>query len=203
MYSYDPIHKDWYYSFVEIPNLLQIQKELINLRKTCTRFHQTNPYYLNAFRINIGNSCPELYDYLRSKKILGFFTRILFSRPPSRIEPPVVHVDGYNPKTRIHMALNLPLLNCENTYTGFYHTEKKHLVYTAETVDNYAWLPLQEVKEVKKVEIVRPVIVNTTILHAAISSKPERLIASIRFNRPLNEIDMKNLGVKKPFVQED
>ena len=203
MYSYDPVHKDWFYSFVEMPNLLEIQKELISLRETCTKFQQTNPYYLNVFRSNIGNSCPELYNYLRSKKILGFFTRILFSRPPSRIEPPVVHVDGYNPKTRIQMALNMPLMNCEDTYTGFYSTEKKHLIYKPETVDNYAWLPLQEVQEVKRVEIIRPVVVNTTVLHAAISDKPNRLIASIRFNKPLNEIDMKNMGIKRPFVQED
>jgi hypothetical protein len=206
MYDYDPLYNGWCYSFVEMPNLVKIQNELINLNKDGYNVTRSNPFYLNVFRDDVIRECPEVIRYLKSVKLMDIFSRILFSRNDVKLKAnqkvPVVHVDGYNPKIRNHTALNLPLIDCEGTYTGFYSTDKRKLWYNYGTVDNYAWLPLDQVEEISRVEIVQPVVVNTTILHAAISDRPNRMIASFRFRRALNADDMKNMGIEEPFVQK-
>jgi hypothetical protein len=197
---YNPLYPGWYFSYVNIPNFEDIRLELVNLISTGIRSYQTNSQYYNVLKKDI-NNCPKFFEYLNDTKLINKFNRILFSTNIPR--QPVAHVDGYNEKTKNHFSLNLPLIDCENSYTVFYEFNGKHLYFNPETYDYYAWMSFDKVKEISKVECNKPVLVNTTILHCGSTDKSSRTIAGIRFKEPLSMEDMKQLGIKNPLMQED
>ena len=200
MITYDPLYPNWYFSYVEIPKLKEIQLELLSLKYSKIISYQKSPFYYNVLKEDIVD-CPELFEYLKSKELFGKFKRLLFSTNGPTQD--VTHVDGYNPLTRNHFSLNIPLIDCENSYTVFYDYKGKHLIYNQDTYNFFAWMTLDKVKELTKVECVKPMLVNTTILHRGIMEKKSRTIVGIRFSSPLTIEEIKRLGIKNPLVQED
>lgn len=197
---YAPLYPGWYYSFLDIPNYDVIQQELLGLFKSGVISNQTNPDYYNVYTQNIKN-CPKLFEYLSNAGVFNKFQRVLFSTNIARSD--VVHVDGFHPATRNHFSLNIPLIDCENSYTAFYKYDKPNLTCHAASYHHYAYTTMDQVEELARVECIKPVLVNTTILHRGITDKLTRTLAGLRFAVPLNVKELKKLGIKNPLVQED
>lgn len=202
-FTYTPINPNWFYSYVDIPNLEQIQKELINLSTYELPSWSTNKYYYNILAKTALEKCPGLAAYLVSVGLLDTTIRLLFSKNIDQ-QPQVAHVDSYNPQYCQH-SLNIPLVDCKNSYTVWYGTKNTKLLdgtrYGLPPESNFASCPLEEAIELKRVEVTRPCVVNTTILHRGESNNPNRTICGIRFLTPLTFENMKALGIKKPFEQ--
>jgi hypothetical protein len=172
---YKKLYKDWYYSFLEIENLNSVVKELIELRDSDVKRYYINKHYINILAEDIGDRAPLLTGYLNRVGLEKKFQRLLYSAYYE--EAQAVHVDSYDPKY-CSVSLNIPLTDCENSYTAWYHTDKDQL-YDIKTTgrdpgkhgqtvgQHFAYLPLDEVTEICRAEVTRPMLVNTTVLHCS------------------------------------
>ena len=194
---YKPVFENWFYSYVEINNLKAIQEELTRLHLSENDRWKTNDYYTNISAKIALEKCVALREYLTECKILDKFDRLLFSSKQTTAK--FVHIDSYNP-AYCQTSLNIPLIDCENSYTAFYKSRIEPRQSTNEA--NFAWLHDYECEEINRVEVIRPMLVNTTILHRGIAPVESRLICGIRFSSPLTHEDALNLKITNPFFQE-
>lgn len=208
---YKKLYKDWYYSFLEIENINPLIKELIELRDSDVKKYYINKYYINILKEDIGDRAPLLSNYIKESGLEHKFQRLLFSAYFETAE--AAHIDTYDPKY-CSVSLNIPLTDCAGSYTAWYSTRKKKLFDITTTGrdpekhgqtigQHFAYLPIDEVNEIRRVETTRPMLVNTTVLHRGIVPGPSRTIVGIRFNSELSEDEVKNLGIANPFQQID
>lgn len=209
--QYKILNKDWFYSFLTIPNIENLIQELIDLRDSDVKKWYINRHYINILSPDIGDRTPILYNYLQSIGLKDRFQRLLFSAYYEGSG--VVHVDSYDP-VWCSSSLNIPLTDCENSYTAWYKTEKTELrditttgrdptKHNTTIGQHFAFLPLDEVEEICRVEVTRPMLVNTTILHRGIIPSKTRTICGIRFKDELTHDDARRLGIEYPFKQVD
>jgi hypothetical protein len=208
---YKSLNKGWYYSFLTIENLDSLTKELIELRDSDVKRYYINKHYINILATDIGDRAPILTNFLKSAGLDRKFQRLLYSAYYGGAE--VAHVDSYDPRY-CSVSLNLPLSDCENSYTVWYKTNKKKLrditttgrdpTKVGHTIgQHFAYLPLDETTEICRAEVVRPMLVNTTILHRGVVPSPNRTICGIRFNSELTNEEVLNLGIQQPYKQVD
>jgi hypothetical protein len=203
---YSPLWSNWFYSYLDIPNLESIKKEIVDFLKTSKDKYEVNQIYSNYKSNVVLSSCPNLKQYLTDTGIIHKFNRMLVSRDINFEKRAKVHVDSYNPETTQH-SLNIGLIDYEDSYTAWYKTDRIKLKDSSEfgldPIKNYAYLFLEEAEEISRVDYnSKPLLVNTTILHKGISNKPTRVICGLRFYPELTESDILNLGVKNPHIQE-
>ena len=202
---YIPIHKDWYYSYVDIPNIEVIRKELIDLVQNDIAGYRTNPTAYNIDSKTVMENCSELKQYLKKFGIDRSFHRLLVTKKINDDADKVVHVDAYNPKY-LQKSLNLGLINYEGSYLSWHETDIKHLHDSAQfgldPEKNFAFIEIEKTKEVCRLEYGnRATIVNTTVLHKGNAQKSNRIIGGLRFVPELNEQDLINMGVINPYKQ--
>jgi len=203
MLSYTPNKPDWCYSYIDIPNLEKIQEELLQARDVCNITLQNNPYYINFSREEIYEHIPLLLDYLKQIGVEKKLWRIMFSAkslPESRYKKQsAIHVDAVN--KHITHSLNIPIRDCENTYTVWYrgrvellNQEYNHYIgHNEKPLKNFAIVNENSAKEICRVETIRPMLVNTTIPHRGISNTESRVLCCIRFKPDLTEEEFVNI----------
>ena len=98
---------------------------------------------------------------------------------------PIDHINGSSP-----YALNIPLINCENSKTTLYKDRKpmfivnsghmrKHLPPNAEYVEMQS---VYKAKVITSYVLDRPILFNTRIFHGVVNNSPEpRIAISLRF----------------------
>ena len=195
MQKYQSTTPDWLYltPALDADALPAIQKELLKLsgqtKNNLVPYSSTFVVYglRPEERKYIFDQCPVLIQELLRLKLLDSLSYVGFvSVDASKEFPP--HVD------RLDVGLNIPLYNCEGTYTVWYDAEildqsfpeyviGTPLVKAARIVDK------KNAVEIDRVEANRPLWINTNVAH-----RPEthhdtlRLAASIRFHpEPINE----------------
>jgi hypothetical protein len=138
--------------------------------------------------------CPTLYSVLKEKNILEFITAIAFLVVPPD-QKTAVHTDSGTQR----IALNLPVLNCDQSYTVWYKTTNKLLagpevayvkdnsLLSAEAFDNYLdydsdYYEFDSAEEIDRVECNRPLWINFKIPHRPeVNHSNLRILASFRF----------------------
>jgi hypothetical protein len=196
MQKYQSTTPDWLYLTPALDDnvLSVIQEELINL-SIYTKAGMLVPY-TSTFRPygmfplerkNVFDRCPVLIQELQRLKLLDTFMVIGFISVDASKEFPA-HVDTDD------VGLNIPLYNCDNTYTVWYDAKildqqcPDYVIGTEMT--KIARMTEQEnAVEIGRVEANRPLWLNTNVAH-----KPEthhdklRMAVSIRFDpSPINE----------------
>jgi hypothetical protein len=196
MQKYRSTTPDWLYQTPALDDnvLSVIQKELIEL-SIHTKDNMLVPYtstfvaygMLPLERKNVFDVCPTLIQELQRLELLDNFFNVCFiSVDASKEFPPHIDTDD--------VGLNIPLYNCDNTYTVWYDAKildqpvPDHVIGTlhvkaARIVDE------KNAVEIVRVEANRPLWINTNVAH-----RPEthhnklRMAASIRFYpEPINE----------------
>lgn len=212
-----PLNPNWYYSVADVPNCNKISEELLNLQRVSNdKIFASN--HLEFFNINWDKAkphLPSLCQLLTECGCLHKIDRILFSykSPKLKVECKI-HVDSYVPQGT-PFALNFPLYMCDNSYIAFYKLKnEKTLLKNASDfrgakpsndLFNYATAEDDEVEEITRFKMTRPVLVNTTYLHTGLKENNDRVIASIRFY--MNDLpsinQLKQMGVIDPFIQHE
>jgi len=200
--DYTPFNKNWFYSYVDIPNWQVIQQEILAVHSNdeLTSFFQVNPHYFNLKADVILQYCPTLKEFLKDKGILEKFDRVLFSsknkNPPVKTRVP--HTDSLDGDLKY--SLNMPLSNCEDSYLiwSAFLGNGKVLRNHKMKFHNYGWTLPDNVTEICRVEYDRPMLVNVTVLHNAEFRNPDRAICGLRFNPDLTDDDLKRLNVVIP-----
>ena len=133
--------------------------------------------------------CPALCDYLRS---IDLYTRWSFTgiaKLDARGVLPL-HSDG-----RCRWALNLPIQNCEQSYTIWYNAEVKEDVVKPVVIDGVAtaatYVKYQEetAVEIDRVCSNQPLWVNVHTPHSAVNLGDQtRILLSLRFSPELDDI---------------
>jgi hypothetical protein len=139
-------------------------------------------------RKNIFDFCPALIQELQRLKLLDNFVYVAFvSVHASKEFPP--HVD-----VGVNSALNIPLINCEGTYTVWYDAkildqELPDHVIGSLWVEKARIVNKKNAVEIGRVEANRPLWLNTNVAHRPETHHDKlRVAASIRFNpEPINE----------------
>jgi hypothetical protein len=189
MQKYRSTTPDWLYQTPALDdNLLSvIQKELIEL-SIHTKANMLVPYtstfvaygMLPLERKNVFDVCPTLIQELQRLKLLDNFLNVCFvSVHASKEFPPHIDTDD--------VGLNIPLYNCDNTYTVWYDAKildqpvPDHVIGTedaklARIVDE------KNAVEIARVEANRPLWINTNVAHRPETHHDKlRMAASIRF----------------------
>jgi|GEM_PF-6955385 len=198
---YTPINPNWFYSYVDVPNLEAIRKELINAVIAGECGVRTNPTAYNIYKEELLGSCHELHKYLKDMQLLHKFDRLLITKKTSGEADNMVHVDTYDPKY-LTQSLNIGLIDYEGSYTSWHATEETKLHDTAQfgmvPDRNFAFIEMDKTKEVCRLYYdTRAVLVNTTILHRGNAQKANRIICGLRFVPDLTDKELIRLGVVK------
>jgi hypothetical protein len=196
MQKYQSTTPDWLYHTPALDDavLSTIQKELIKL-SIHTKADILVPYtstfvaygMLPLERKNIFDRCPVLIQELQRLELLDTFYWIGFvSVDASKEFPP--HIDT------LDVGLNIPLYNCDNTYTVWYDAKildqpfPDHVIGT-EVVKAARIVDKKNAVEIDRVEANRPLWLNTNVAHRPETHHEKlRMAASIRFYpEPINE----------------
>lgn len=203
--TYQALRPNWYYSYVDIPNLEEIKEELRILPDIVGK-----RYYKDYFSVVDGvpglTKSPKLFKFLMTLGIASRVQYILFKTP---MDKPEIHVDSFDP-TLCQMSLNIPIDDYENTYTCWYDIKEYEFdvrVGAAGATSkgkSYAVCIADNPKEIKRVETVKPMLINTTIFHGVdAGASTNRYVCCIRFDMPLPDSICKKLGIQEPYVQTD
>jgi len=187
--NYTPNKPDWCYSYVNIENLEKIKQELLFVQESINPSAQYQPHYVNYFKRDIAQYIPSLCDYLKKVGLYDKFFRIIFSakKKPGEQLRSSVHVDQLS-KTFIY-SLNIPLVDCEDTYTAWYSGEVELFDQTTnpfigtnqDRMSHFGVVNEQNATEICRVETTKPMLINTTIPHRALTTRPGRVLSCIRF----------------------
>lgn len=205
--DYTPDKPNWCYSYVDIPNLKKIQEELFIARKVCSTPFQNNPYYINFSKETIQDHIPTVLEYLRDIGVEEKLLKVKFSSilPPGQGFRKVsnIHVDVVD--KHFKHSLNIPIIDCENTYTIWYRGNIRlpdpkmnpFLGANANPMEYFGVVDDHEAKEICRVETVRPMIINTTIPHRGEwHLRPSRVLCCINFT-DLTDEDINRMTTRK------
>jgi hypothetical protein len=181
---------DIYYKLVNIPKLTLIQNQILQEMSKNYNSIKTGFYAVKSDVLK--SKWTLLCEYLTSVNLLDRWTGVGISvLNNSNIN---VHTDSKN-SDRIY-ALNIPILDCKNTYTIWYKQKigaKQNISsYNSfgNTVD-YVEYNLSDVEEICRLESSNSAFVNVKIPHRGITTHNNfRCLISLRFNPDLTKSEI-------------
>ena len=93
-----------------------------------------------------------------------------------------IHIDGFSPQARI----NLPLLNCKNTYTNFYKNEAEPIKWCNPESGKVSYTAVGDSILVDRVEIIQATIIRTNVFHSVdlpIDNPVPRITLTLGFDK--------------------
>jgi hypothetical protein len=199
----------WFYKPIQIENLEAIQKEVQSfLYNNVPNLISQPPKFYYVLRESLEPHAPALVSYLKSIGLLDEWCSNHFVTTNYHYKFPI-HVDDLDWYNNCY-GLNIPIMNCDDTYTVWYDTEIEDDPYFADEITpgvvNESWPKalgiarliksdgppadsLPTWKGVPATEIARwhmkdPAWINVSIPHAPISNhKKFRAVLSLRFNQ--------------------
>lgn len=185
---------DWTYQKSNLPShdLPTIQDELIKAFRESEK-QMTIPYtstYGEMSEEHIKKLCPMLCEYLTSVGLLTSLRAVAFV---SIVHDKVFQAHVDEPPTEV-IALNIPLINCEGTYTFWYDgvvTQKPPPEYMVghPSALEASCADESTLVQIDRVEWLCPYWINTGLIHKAVTTHNQlRVVASVRFyQNPLDE----------------
>lgn len=93
-----------------------------------------------------------------------------------------IHIDGFLPRARI----NLPLLNCKNTYTNFYKNKAGPIKWINPESGKVSYTAVSDSILVDRVEIKQATIIRTNVFHSVdlpIDNPVPRITLTLGFDK--------------------
>lgn len=186
----------WMYKPVHVNNLEQIKKEFENIYKQ----HYSNIFKDRGFAFTyldkdiVRDNAPIYIQFLKDLKLYDKWTSCIFvgTSGDKRLVDSPIHVDTEDWQSRSY-ALNLPVMNCENSYTVFYNASKPNAqaYFGDEPVTGWATargFDFDGAIEIGRWNVEQPAWINVCIPHRAENNNPNtRLIVSSRFWPEIHE----------------
>ena len=182
----------WFYKLIEIENLEEIQEELKSvLYKMYPSFDNAKPNYVYHPRHTIETLVPKYMQCMDSLGVLDRWRGSAIISTNNGLKFPI-HVDSEN-WLDICYGLNIPVINCEGTYTVWYDATISNEYADEPGVPKNALTKYidknKPIIEIERLETIHAAWVNVSIPHAPVSThnKP-RAIFSARFAPELHDI---------------
>jgi len=181
---------DWLYfkANIDFKNLQQIQKELYNVFLECTGLETDkidSSFNMTLDIPLVRRRCDNLIALLESVGLDKHLESIAFISARKETDFPI-HVDG-----TVDFALNIPVLNCENSYTAWYYSEIGNLNQEPReygTIDDFSnsvalLCDATLATEITRIDANIPHWININVPHKPIIlGEGFRINASLRFN---------------------
>lgn len=173
---------NWLYKPVSVDNLEAIQVELLPiLYNVIPDFDNAFPTFKFISRNEIEKSAPLYSKFIESFGILDKWERSVIVTTNFDHKFPI-HVDHLDWKARAY-GLNIPLINCDDTYTVFYDAEINMMpVNNKAHPENFARIIKKNsiATEIGRFPSSQPAWVNNSIPHTPVSkhNKPRALISA-------------------------
>jgi len=173
---------------VNIKLLPTIQKELYNLLLSeCDLAKQKKLVQIaNKSWEKFNHFCPTLKKFLELKKVCSYMKYIAFTISENKNVP--IHVDAFDKGVLSEIALNIPVLNCSDSYTIFYDAQPTNNYTTDYASESYPEAARGHIYDLNSaIEIGRfnsnvAHWVNITFPHSSyVSHNSLRINSSIRF----------------------
>lgn len=187
-----------FYKFVDLPNLSQIQSDVLNFVNSPE--YSLEPTETHSIRFpNLWQHVQSLVDAVETICAWKYVSYIAFATTPPRLFGAGPHIDSVSDDVEYPWALNIPIANWRQTYVNFYKPLREGVIGSTTThgQDMYQYpctnFNKQDIELIETVCLDRPAFFNTREIHSPINftSKP-RLIISVRFHIDLREY---NLGL--------
>lgn len=189
MTSYETNPK-WLYKPIEVDNLKEIQKEIIPIiYKKIPNFNRSLPQFKIIMRDEIEPFAPLYTEFIKKFGMIERWELCVLVTTNLNIDFNI-HVDNSDWKTSCY-GLNIPIINCDNSYTVWYDTELEDTIYDDDDIRNTARIqkPKTDAIEIERLDASQPAWVNTSIPHRPVSTHTRpRAILSARFNPELHDL---------------
>jgi len=187
----------WLYKTIDVSNIDQIKKECMDVFYK----HYPNVFGDRGFTFTYVDQDilrTEATTYIEYLVNIGLYDRwaqsvYIGTKGEKRLKDSPIHVDSEDWQTRAY-ALNIPLINCENSHTVWYDTkEYDEDAYSGDDqkVKGYktarGFKP-ETSKEIGRLETNNPAWINVSIPHRAENNNNDlRLVLSTRFWPEIHE----------------
>lgn len=191
----------WLYKLVNnVTNLNLIQDEMLTVYKK---------YYSNSFGDKgfmfcyvsldiIREECPNYIAYLKEIELYDKWCLTVFIgvKSEKRLTDSPIHIDHDDWKVRSY-ALNIPIINCEDSYTVWYDCKERNYDYAPMDAERnpkvnksaLAFRP-ETSTEIGRLNVNNPAWINVSIPHRAENNNPNlRFLASARFYPELHDFN--------------
>ena len=173
------------YKSTTVDNLQLISRQVL---ECLDNLSEGNSFFIQDTK-HFRTSCPAIGEYLESIGLCQRWSFTGIAKLEAQGTLPL-HSDG-----KCRWALNLPILNCEQSYTIWYDAELKEDVVKPVVIDgvvtsaSYVKYREETAVEIDRVCSNQPLWVNVQTPHSAInySDKP-RIILSLRFSPELDDV---------------
>ena len=184
----------WLYQHVDIPKLDRIVQELqCALPFFLGNVNDLQPDFVYVLKDKIASHLPVTSDYLQQMGLLDRWRYLAFITG-NRGQSLDIHVDTLDFTTRCY-ALNIPVLNCNNTYTVFYQAQTlDHFTDKDDPRASAIRCDPATAVEIGRVELDRPNWTNITIPHQPVMNHDlPRVLASFRFSPEVHDLFTPNI----------
>ena len=123
--------------------------------------------------------CPELELAFKKYELIPNMSAVYVMYNTTHTS---IHIDGFSPQARI----NLPLLNCKNTYTNFYESKAEPIKWINPASGIASYNVAGDYKLVDRVEIKQATIIRTNVFHSValpIGNPVPRITLTLGFNK--------------------
>lgn len=149
-----------YYKLLNIENIdVIIKKCLLHAKTIDSAYNRRLSSWYNISTLALVNACPELAVGLQKYDLTVWTAALYVMYHPLHSS---IHADRYDSQARI----NIPLLNCSNTYTNFYESDHGMIKWANPKSGVISYNPIGECRLVDRVELKQATIIRTKVLHS-------------------------------------
>ena len=171
-----------FYKQIEIDHYDVIIEKCLAYVKSVNKIYNRELPIASWYDLNVKdlkNACPELEVAFQKYDLKIIMAAIYIMYEPSHTS---IHIDAYPSQARI----NLPLLNCKNTYTNFYKSDKEPIKWINPDSGAISFISNDDYELVDKVEITQTTVIRTKAWHSV--DMPEhnpvpRITLTLGFNK--------------------
>jgi hypothetical protein len=189
----------WLYKPINVDNLENIQKEFryIHTAYMSNLFKEveSNPDHLWSIdKELIETHAPTFIELLTKLDLYHRWGFTAFSPTSSSHTQAMAHIDNIDWTARSY-GLNLPIQNCQDSYTVFYKTEVEGTCGLMPWYENSpCFLDNELIEELGRLPAAMPAFVNVTYPHRSLSEHKEfRLVITTRFFSEIHDYDFDRL----------
>ena len=180
----------WLYKPVEVDNLKEIQREIIPIIfKKIPNFLHMPPEFVPIMRDEIEPFAPCYTEFIKNHAVISQWSWCAIITTNLNLDFPI-HVDSTDWEKRCY-GLNIPVINCEGTFTVWYDTEIQGNRYDDSDFRAVARVqkPGAPAVEIGRWDTNTPAWINTSVPHRPVSThKLPRAVLSARFDPELHEL---------------
>ena len=186
-----------FYKFIDLPNLSQIQTDVLNFVNSSEYALEPNEAHSIRFA-DLWENVQSLVDAIETICAWQHVKYIAFATTWPRTFGTTPHKDSVTDDTEYPWALNIPIANWQQTYVNFYNLEKAVIGNTCIHGQDIYQYPCtnfdeQDIELIETVCLNRPAFFNTREIHSPINyTSKARHIISVRFHVDLRTY---NLGL--------